>query len=105
MLPTDIVLRVSWGRSSWNGNGGFGPDRSQDAKLVPWFAPPCLAIPIEEVIAAFIGIVTDSPETFRESVFVLGVIVQSGYEGLERMQDLTESKSDQRLGIRGGGVR
>lgn len=68
---TGRFLRISWGRSAGDGDRRFGHDRSQDAILVSWFAPPCLTVFVTEVIATLVGIIAHSPETFRESTFVL----------------------------------
>lgn len=84
LLLADGLLRVRWRRlwawqSSGNRYGWFWPDGSQDAILVPWFAPPHPAISTAEVMSTLISIIAYPPETFRESVFILGNVTQSGH--------------------------
>ena len=71
---TDGHLRIRWGWSAGDGDWWFGPDRSQDTVLIPWFTPPCLTFSVTEVISTLVGIVAYSNETFRESVFILRML-------------------------------
>jgi len=105
-LLTDGLLRIRWRRPSGNGDGRFRPGGSQDAILVPWLTLPRSTVSVAKVIPTFIGIVTYSPETMRESVFILRNDVRSGRAGVGKRAVLTESNSAQRLGMSGrGGLR
>jgi len=70
MVIDTCLLRMKHGRSVRDGDGWFTAEGPQDAILASWFAPPCSTASVAEVIATFVGVVTCSPDTFRESVFV-----------------------------------
>ena len=74
-LLTNRFLRIRWRRPSRNCDGWFGPDGSQNAIFVPWFALPRSTISVAKVISTLIGVITYSPQTVGEPVFILKNVV------------------------------